>query len=1388
LTGAQLLIWAGQRLEPSTPLYNMVMAFRIAGDIEVAPFLEAFAAMVDSTDALRTTFHEVNGVPHARLGPTDEDRISYVDLSGDLDPGENCRAWIEADTPKMFDLSKRLYRSALIKLGPSDFLWYFNQHHLITDGWSSTILFRRMAALYQDRIGDRGDVSRDYPSFESYVDYERKFRATSNHAAAVDYWEAKARLAPPPVRLLGVTAPGATGTRTERLTVDLGPDRTHQIALISDRQGRPAILAGAGNFHVLAALLFALIHRLSGQRELGILTPIHNRPSKRLKETAGLLMEVFPLHVSVESHETFASLIAKVATEVDQVLKHGVPGTGSAGLIRSCSVLLNYINVSVSDFAGMPTSTEWLHPGHGDASHVLRLQVHDLDGAGSYRLHFDVSPNLALGGEQAAVIRHFEKLLEALIKDPEQRVADVDLLDESVRPLIIDEFNDTNVEYEHSTVVEAFRAQARRTPDEIALVCGETALTYAQLDKQSDRLALHIGEVTGVKAPKVALSLPRSIDLLVAIWGVLKAGGAYVPIDRLSPGERVAFLVKDSGAAMILTDLTQTGSSDHGAISPLPLDPTAEDLAYVMYTSGSTGQPKGVMVSHGSLMNYVAWAKDQYTAGTPAAFPLYSSIAFDLTVTSLFVPLICGGRIVIYPETGANDLSILDVFTDDQVDVVKLTPSHLAVLDPDHLRTARISTLIVGGEDLTTATARSALEASGGRLAIFNEYGPTEATVGCMIHRYDPAIDTGGSVGIGRPVANTQIYLLDENAKPVPLGVVGEICISGRGVARGYLGRPDLTAERFVESDLATSNLVYRTGDLGRWREPGILEFLGRSDRQVKIRGHRVELDEVSAALATHPAILHTTVDVVETETERLKLSVQGCVRCGLDATHPEAKLNESGVCQWCTFYDTHRADAERYWGTIDELREIFDRSPARTGGGTDCLMLLSGGKDSTYALYQLVEMGLGVVAMTFDNGFISDGAKANIRRACSTLGVELITSTTPAMSSIFADSLERFSNVCQGCFKSIYTQGLNLAMQRKIPIVVTGLSRGQIFETRLADLFRIGVVDRDDVDRSITDARRAYHLADDAVSRSLDTRIFQDGNVFDQVQIIDFYRYCDVEMSEMLSFLETRAPWVRPKDTGRSTNCLINNVGIYVHRKERGFHNYALPYSWDVRLGHKTRAGALAELDDEIDVTQVRKILDQVGYEVQTEPQAGASRVVSQRLAAYYVTNNPDLHAGEIRAFLADRLPEFMIPSYFVPLDALPLTINGKVDRKTLPDPRVRTRSSATQYVAPRSPIESKLADIWQVILGIDHVGIHDGFVELGGDSILNIQVVALGQQSGLYFSAQELFQHGSIAALAAVVRTEPDRAIDPDLEPGPFAGSGLTELEIEELLQTYG
>ncbi|MEL6185753.1 MAG: phosphopantetheine-binding protein, partial [Myxococcota bacterium] len=501
----------------------------------------------------------------------------------------------------------------------------------------------------------------------------------------------------------------------------------------------------------------------------------------------------------------------------------------------------------------------------------------------------------------------------------------------------------------------------------------------------------------------------------------------------------------------------------------------------------------------------------------------------------------------------------------------------------------------------------------------------------------------------------------------------------------------------------------------------------------------------------------------VEVVAERRASAGLACKRCGVTSDVPGVTIREDGICDVCAAYAQYRERVLDYFRTMDDLQVILDEARERSAGTHDVLLLLSGGKDSSYALVRLVQAGARVLTATLDNGYISQSAIANIERVTGELGVEHVFLSTPHMNAIFRDSLERHANVCQGCFKTIYTLGTELAQERGISVIVTGLSRGQMFETRLSPaLFEGRSVEPAAIDKMVLDARKAYHRADDGTNRILKPRIFEDEKVFEEIRYVDFYRYCDVSLEEMMATLDAAVPWVRPADTGRSTNCLINDVGIWVHRRKAGFHNYALPYSWDVRLGHKTRAEAVDELNDEIDPQKVRDIVAEIGYEdPELELEPGAPRLVG------YVVG--DVEVREIRPWLEERVPPAAIPTYFERLEELPLTANGKLDRAALPQPSTSRRSKESTYSAPTGPREETLARLWALALRLPRVGRDDNYFDLGGESMAALQIVAKAADEGLAFTAAELFETQTVATLARVVR-EVETA-----KPAPKEGPGV-------------
>jgi len=1370
LTHSQLQIWIGQRLNAESPLYNMAFAFVFTGEVSREHFQRAWQRVVDDSEALRTWVSEQDGVAVRRIRPVGCCPTAVVDFRSDPEPVGAFRRWARDRCARPLPLDGELVESVLVQLGDGHTGWYLNQHHLIADAWSCVLVYRQVAAWYAALSGTGEAPVELSPYYETAIRLQgRHGRAgdkTPNQAmvAASEHWRSRQ---PPQGRTLPLygrhVAPANTASTRVTMTVDRArADALHALCL---ENGFESLSRDTSRFAVFATLVLGWLSRISASLHVGFDAPIGGRPTLAARRSIGLFIEMFPFAVAVEAGDTFRTLGRRCLDETSAFLRHALPGTSAPSSASASNVVLNFFPEAFGSFAGLPADVEWLHPGHSDRVHALRLQVHDFAASGRYTLHFDFNDSVWPERLRERVLHHFDQLLTACLADPDQTIASVDVRTDDER-LALAVFNrGANAPRCHRTVVTMFDDQALATPDRVALREGTNELSFERLRVDVSALAATLAARGVAPGDRVAILSRRSVAAVVAILGTLRAGAAYVPVDPAYPAPRIESLVRDAGARIVLVGPGVSAGVIPGDLDAVPileginsglalaLDrpmPELGHLAYLLYTSGSTGRPKGVLIDHGGLADYLEWASRCYVRGDCLAFPLCTSLTFDLTVTSLFLPLITGGRLEIYPEPdGPVDSAVMDVASANVVDFIKLTPSHLSLLRRIDLSRSRIQRMVVGGEDLKTELAASISAPFGGRLELYNEYGPTEAVVGCIVHRYDPAQDRGASVPIGVPIDRVEVDVLSEAGIPVPDGVPGELWVSSPGLAPGYHALPDITAARFLPHPRRPNARRYRTGDLVRFNESGILEYLGRVDRQVKVSGVRIEPAEIEAALLQLPGIDACAVVVRRQPTVPSLTGDEGraCVRCGLSSSYPAVRFDSGGVCNVCLAFEAVRPRAQAYFRGMEDLRGLFAQSRSAHAPRYDCMMLLSGGKDSTYALCQLVEMGLSVYAFTFDNGFISEDAKANMRRVTGHLGVPLEFGTTPFMNAIFRDSLTRFSNVCHGCFKTIYTLGTNRAQTLGIPVIVTGLSRGQMFETRLTEeMFLDDRYSPDDVDAAVKAARRVYHRVDDEVARTLDVTIFQNDRVFEDIQFVDFYRYCDVGLDDMLSYLERTVPWVRPADTGRSTNCLINDVGIYIHRKERGYHNYALPYSWDVRLGHKTRAAALDELNDELDMDRVRRTLAAVGYDENRLSDSGDQSL----LTACYVSS-AGVDEAHLRRQLGDRLPAALVPAFFIRLDDIPLTPHGKVDEAALS--RVEARRTPQTQVPPEGPVEAFLVATWQDVLHLDRIGAVDNFFQLGGTSLKALEVMLrLCREFDIDLPLVTVFERPTVRELARV------------------------------------
>lgn len=845
---------------PASPLYNMAVAFRIQGPLDPVLFGQAFQSFLARCDAARTVFGECDGLPFQRVLNSLDYPLLVEDLS--THPHELDELILQL-TAKPFDLSVRLIRSRLIRLSSQEHVWFLNQHHLITDATSTALTYQEVSDHYQRLQEGRELPTRSLPSYRDHIRWEQEDATITTRVSHLEFW--KSQSVPPPLRLYGRRSSSGS-TKATRVTHVLDREQVNALNHLVDHPEIESFTRDLTFFSIFSTALLAWLGRISGERDLSLGTFSRNRPTPTSQKTIGLFIEMFPLRVELEDDDTFLSLLKKVQATNANVLRHAFPGASSPALNRPVVAAINFVTARFASFAGLETTTSLIFPQHSDSGHYVRLQVLDFGKSGEFALSFDLNDEVFPKEEQRTrALGHFGKLLDAFAADPECQIATVNLLSQPEQTELVQGDQSLSPQQAPTTVLDLIEAQIRLAPQAIAVRQDQRTVSFEDLAARISAVAAALQQQGIGPGDVVAVLLPRSIESVLSFLGILKSGAAYLPLSPNDPPERIRYALEDSRSSAVITLDERTdlpvpvitigeALKSSNALTPTSISPS--DVAYVIYTSGSTGSPKGVVIEHSSLLNYTSWAAHVYCQNKPGRFPLFTPLTFDLTVTSLYVPLLCGGEIVVYPECNSQaDLSLIDVISDDAVDIIKLTPSHLEMLRGQDLSRSRVRALILGGENLMRDTVLALTADFKRSITIYNEYGPTEATVGCMIHTFDAGRDHSPSVPIGVPAAGSRIYLLDHHLQPVPHGVTGEIYVAGPGLAREYLNRPDITAECFLDSPFGPEDRLYRTGDLARMDENGHLLYLGRQDEQVKFRGVRVELSELETNLSLHPDI-----------------------------------------------------------------------------------------------------------------------------------------------------------------------------------------------------------------------------------------------------------------------------------------------------------------------------------------------------------------------------------------------------------------------------------------------------------------------------------------------------------------------------------------------------
>ncbi|WP_425443753.1 amino acid adenylation domain-containing protein [Streptomyces pini] len=908
LTAYQRDIWVANALFPKLPQFNLFVSQRLTGPVDTDRLAACLLEAVRRNDALRLRFTEEDGTPLQRVDSSDGPQVRMLDFTGEPDPRAACEAWMAESFGRPLSLTGGpAYELAVLKESGTAAHAYVKAHHILTDAWGLNLLLEQVRAHY---AGEADDAPA--PSCLAALEDEERYRNSPQYGRDRDHFRTALAGAVPPL----FTRRAPSGSR--------GSGR-HSFGL--PREAAERIRErGQSPFAFVTAAFAAYLSRVHLADDVVIGVPLFNRRGRTQRRTVGHFANTLPLRVPVAKAATFAELVAAVQAGSRELQRHERLPLGDVlrdlppGSPRELfDVTVSYVQwPSPREIPGLRQEFAGGTRAHdGDA---LAVVVAETAGTGDITVELDYARDVFDEDFPAAALgRHIRNLVLDALRDPDRPVGAIGMLDPDEREEIVHGLNRTAVDYPADRTLHGlFEEQAARTPDRTAVVgpgSGD-ALTYAELDARAGRLARAL-RADGVEpGDRVAVALERSTSTLVAVLAVLKAGAAYVPVDPAHPAERIRLLLEDSGARAILTGpgtpapprgpavVRRADEPLTGPFGPLPDSGGPHDLAYVLYTSGSTGRPKGVMVEHRSVVNRLTWMQRRYAVGDGDVLLQKTPISFDVSVWELFWWGLAGARLALLaPGAEKDPRETLRTIGERGVTVVHFVPSmfgpFLDLLESRPELRAEAGSLrrvFCSGEALPPEQVNRfnrLLGPAGTRLV--NLYGPTEATVDVSFHDCpgDPSRPVG-RVPIGRPIDNIRLHVLDRHGNPQPAGAPGELCVAGDGVARGYLGRPELTARKFTDDPFTPGGRLYRTGDLARRLADGELEYLGRMDGQVKVRGNRVELGEVEHRLSRVPGVRGAVV--VDTVDEDRSVRLAGCYVADrdLDAAGLRAALAQS--------------------------------------------------------------------------------------------------------------------------------------------------------------------------------------------------------------------------------------------------------------------------------------------------------------------------------------------------------------------------------------------------------------------------------------------------------------------------------------------------------------
>ncbi len=877
ISNAQKRLWILDQFEEESIAYNMPSAFILEGELRTEAFNEAYTFMLERHESLRTVFIIENGEPRQMILENPGFEIEIVDLRGGAGQEENARALVENDLHTSFNLETGpLIRFAIVQMENERNLLLFNMHHIISDGWSMNIFIKEFITSYNCFMNERPPELKPLRiHYKDYSAWQNNLLESNEIFSQKQYWLDKLSGELPVLDLPSDNVRPVLQTFNGN-SIDLSITKETMSALDDlCRQNEVSL------FMMLQTLVKVLFYRYTGQTDIIIGSPLAGRSHEDLDDQIGFYVNTLPFRDSIAGDSSFTKILKSVCKSCTEAFDNqDFPfdrlieeldikrDLSRSSLFDVMLVLQNYDSAKV-EFDGL----ELLSYKRRNVVSKFDITFNFSEYNESLYCNIQYNTDIYVEKRIRRMGEHFKILVSSVIENPRAKIKDLEIIGDEERNLLLNVFNNTKVNYStDTTIIDLFEEQVEKTPDNIAVVFEDVELSYRELNRRTNIVAHYLCDDYGIESEDlIGVLLPRSEKMIITLLGILKTGAAYIPIDPDYPQERIDYILEDSNPRIVIGDKTAIYNSNTRIIRIDDLLQTCgnienpeqryepENLAYIIYTSGSTGKPKGTLIEHRGLFNYLSWMKKSYGEST-GNWSHITSYSFDLCVTALYSPLITGNRLLIYNSSLDVSEMLAKSFSDPDVNSVKLTPSHILILENLDIDSTGIRYVFVGGEELK-AESIGILREINSQIRIINHYGPTESTVGCITNSIEPC---NVSLSIGKPVSNTQIHILDKDLSLLPIDIPGELCVSGSGLARGYLNMPELTDMKFIDNPFLTGERMYRTGDSAKWLDDGNIEFLGRIDNQIKIRGFRIEPGEIEKSLLRHDKISSVVVMVKE--------------------------------------------------------------------------------------------------------------------------------------------------------------------------------------------------------------------------------------------------------------------------------------------------------------------------------------------------------------------------------------------------------------------------------------------------------------------------------------------------------------------------------------------